>query len=128
MVVCNDHAGDSRDGGPGRSFRLVQTSAAASLLSQRRARDDRIWSSVPDRAAHPSAAGRGPVVRAGLGRIYFPARSSQSSVRTRFAFGRLRAGPARPLLFVVDFRLGVRMALGVLELLGGCKMDLHLSY
>ncbi len=64
-------------------------------------------------------------VRPGVARLSVSAGADQLSPALAVVRGRSRAGIARAAVFVSRRRLGLRMAVGILELLGARRMDLH---
>ena len=83
--------------------------------------------SAIDSAAGGAAAHRDVYVRAGVARIYFSAGPHQSFGRIAVADWRFRGRASRPFLFAAGKRLDLRLAVGIVELPGGCEVALRFS-
>src|SRR5439155_19831145 len=80
------------------------------------------------RAVALAAADRTLLLRAGLAWFCFPARPHQSPTEPAIDPSRPRRRTEKPVLLTAHCRLGMRLAVGILELLGSRKMALHLSH
>ena len=75
-----------------------------------------------------AAADRTLLLRAGLAWFCFPARPHQSPTEPAIDPSRPRRRTEKPVLLTAHCRLGMRLAVGILELLGSRQMALHLSH
>src|SRR5437868_2713129 len=107
---------------------MVQARLSAEVFSGDAARVHHLWSDLLGPAAPPAAAYRELPVCAGVGRIYLPARSHQLPARAAVADRRFCARPPVMVLLAAAVGVRLRVVLGVLELLGGGKMELHFSH
>src|SRR5579872_6138405 len=123
LGLCHNLAGNFSHRRSGGIFRLVGSSFAADLLLAYSA--ERLHGRRRG-VAHCASAAAGSAgllpFRRGVGRVHFSSRSHQLSPGTAFLGSRSGFGAMGTFPFLSHFRLGMWLALGVLELLGCRQM------
>src|SRR5258708_13193237 len=128
LGVRDNHSWNFHDRRADRILRLVQTGFAPVAFQPRdgngihhaRRRD------APRPVARPDAYSL-VFVRPGLARLLISSRADKLPPALAFLPGRFRARASRAAVLVSRRGLGVRLAVGILELLGSRRLDLHVS-